>query len=309
MTLKLKAWFHAFRLRTLPLAFSSIVTGSGIAYFNDAERFSTLVLVLCFVTTLLLQVLSNLANDYGDSKKGTDNADRVGPARAIQSGMLSFSEIKRGIIAAALLSFVFGIWLIVEATKTLAITTGLVFFVLGIGAIAAAIKYTMGKNPYGYKGLGDVFVFLFFGWVGVCGSYYLQLHSFDFLLLFPATAIGLWATTVLHLNNMRDRVSDEKAGKITLAVKLGFQNSKLYFYALNIVAAVCMLLFFAHQINAAVLWLLPALGFVPFLISCMKVYKINKPAAFDPLLKINALATFAYSILLVLTLFLKSNFQ
>jgi len=298
MKLKIKAWLNAFRLRTLPLAFSSIITGSSIAWFYYPGQFNMTVLVLCFVTTLLLQVLSNLANDYGDSAKGTDNADRIGPQRAIQSGALSFAEMKVGIIVTVLLSLISGVWLIVEATKNLNLEIGLFFFVLGLAAIAAAIKYTVGKNPYGYYGLGDVFVFLFFGLVGVCGSYYLQAHSFNYMLLLPASGIGLWSTTVLHLNNMRDRVSDEKAGKITMAVRLGFANSKRYFYVLNVLAIICMVLFFKDIDMRHSGRLLLYATFIIFIESCYKVYKIQEPVEFDPLLKRTALATFVYAVII-----------
>jgi 1,4-dihydroxy-2-naphthoate octaprenyltransferase len=302
MKLKIKAWLNAFRLRTLPLAFSSIITGSSLALFYEPAKFSIKVLVLCFVTTLLLQVLSNLANDYGDSQKGTDNNDRIGPQRAIQSGALSFAEMKIGIIVTVVLSLVAGVWLIVEATRNLNVEVGLFFLTLGVAAIAAAIKYTVGKNPYGYYGLGDLFVFLFFGWVGVCGSFYLQAHSFNVTLLLPASAIGLWATTVLHLNNMRDRISDEKAGKITMAVRLGFANSKYYFYLLNLLAILCMCCFFiAAQIRFSEQLVL-YVGYIAFVVSCIRVYKIQNPAEFDPLLKRNALATFVYALLMAIML-------
>jgi len=298
MKFKIKAWLNAFRLRTLPLAFSSIITGSAIAWFNFPDEFNTSVLVLCFITTLLLQVLSNLANDYGDSLKGTDNVDRIGPQRAIQSGALSFAEMKIGIVVAVLFSLVSGVWLIIEATKNLNLEIGLFFFLLGIAAIAAAIKYTVGKNPYGYYGLGDVFVFVFFGLVGVCGSYYLQAHTFNITLLLPASGIGFWATTVLHLNNMRDRISDEKAGKITMAVRLGFANSKRYFYVLNVLAIICMVMFFKDidMRYSARFWLYAA--FIIFIESCYKVYKIQAPLEFDALLKRNALGTFLYAVII-----------
>lgn len=299
---KIKAWLHALRLRTLPLAFSSIITGNAIAYKNAPEKFNITVLVLSLATTLLLQILSNLANDYGDSEKGTDNEERIGPKRAIQSGILSFEEMKLGIIICAALALLTGIGLIAAATKGLNIGVGIFFFALGLSAIAAAIKYTVGKNAYGYIGLGDVFVILFFGWVGVCGSYFLQAKSFSGLVLLPATGIGLLAATVLHLNNMRDRESDEKAGKITLAVRLGFEKSKQYFYWLNLIALFAWATFFLW---AKLEWWQFAVASLPFMlfgITCYKVFTIKTPKDFDSLLKVNALSTFLLSLLFTFSL-------
>jgi 1,4-dihydroxy-2-naphthoate octaprenyltransferase len=202
---KVQAWLYAFRLRTLPLSFSSIITGSFIAY---RTCFSWLVFALALVTTLLLQVLSNIANDYGDSEKGTDNDDRIGPKRAIQAGILSFAEMRTAIIIFSVLCLISGCSLIFVSLQEQALIA-LLFLALGIGAIAAALKYTIGKSAYGYNGMGDIFVLLFFGLVGVGGSYYLQAHTFDWTILLPGLAIGCFATGVLNLNNMRDRLSPQ----------------------------------------------------------------------------------------------------
>lgn len=300
---KMNAWLQAFRLRTLPLAFSSIIMGNAIALSQAANAFNPLVLALSLITTLLLQILSNLANDYGDSQKGTDNDERIGPKRAIQSGLLSFREMKMGIIICSILALFTGIWLIVEATKGMNVEIGLLFFALGIGAIAAAIKYTVGKNAYGYVGLGDLFVVIFFGWVGVCGSYFLQAKQFSGLALLPATSIGLLAATVLHLNNMRDRQSDEKAGKITLAVRLGFEKSKKYFYLLNLVALLTWITYFIY---AKFYWWQLIIASVPFIVlgfSCYKVFNIQTPVDFDRLLKVNAFSTFLLSVFFTISVY------
>ncbi len=282
------------RLRTLPLAFSSIIAGSGLAYAQSAQSFSHKIFSLTLLTTLFLQILSNLANDYGDAEKGTDNAQRIGPARAIQSGEISFTEMKLAMVVTTFLSLGFGLWLIAEALQRSGIA--LFFFAIGIAAIAAAIKYTVGKNAYGYKGLGDLFVFLFFGIVGVCGSYFLQTNTLKFEVGFAAIALGAMATTVLHLNNMRDIENDAESGKITVAVQLGLQHAKRYFYALVMVAtaaSLCTMYFFKVSFigNALV-----AISLIPFFISAMKVQGTTAHRDFDPLLKVNALGAFGYAV-------------
>ncbi|HRP39097.1 MAG: 1,4-dihydroxy-2-naphthoate octaprenyltransferase [Chitinophagales bacterium] len=295
---KINAWLHASRLRTLPLAFSSIITGSVLAYKQFPQNFSITVLVLSLVTTLLLQVLSNLANDYGDSQKGTDNDDRIGPKRAIQAGLLSFTEMKAGIVITTSLALVSGIWLIIEATKGLNIGIGIFFFLLGIAAIAAAIKYTVGKNAYGYLGFGDMFVIIFFGWVGVVGSYFLQAKSYAGIILLPATTIGFLAATVLHLNNMRDSENDALAGKNTIAVSLGLEKSKLYFYWLILIAFFCWSILFLRMKYEWWQFAIAALPFLLFAYSAIKVFRTQEAKDFDSLLKVNAVGTFLLSLLL-----------
>lgn len=293
---KLQSWLYAFRLRTLPLAFSSIITGNAMAFADQPEKFNYTVLALCLITTLLLQILSNLANDYGDSEKGTDNDDRIGPKRAVQQGLLSFQEIKTGIIFAGSLSLFFGIWLIYEANKTLKIGYSIFFLLLGLAAIAAAIKYTVGKSAYGYQGLGDVFVLLFFGLVGVCGSYFLQTHQLHFAPLLPALTIGAFASGVLNLNNMRDHVSDAKAGKNTLVVKIGLDKAKQYHTAL-IVAGFLAALLYVILVFTSTMQLFFILTVPLFRKHVVAVRKIEDEKEFDPLLKQLAISTFLFSLL------------
>jgi len=300
---KLQSWLYAFRLRTLPLAFSSIITGSSIAFVDNRSNFKWPVFALCIITTLLLQILSNLANDYGDSEKGTDNDERIGPKRAVQQGLLSFTEIKRGIAVAVVLSLVFGSALVTEATKGLDVGYGIFFFVLGLAAIAAAIKYTVGKGAYGYMGLGDVFVLLFFGIVGVCGSYYLMAHRFNYSVLLPAFTIGAFASGVLNLNNLRDRESDAKAGKNSLVVKIGTLNAKKYHTGLIVLGFVAAIVFVflnytsTPQFPFQFLFIITVPLFRRHLIT---VRKIENPADFDPQLKQMAISTFIFSILFAL---------
>jgi 1,4-dihydroxy-2-naphthoate octaprenyltransferase len=293
---KLQAWLYAFRLRTLPLALSSIITGSALAYVDNKDGFSWLVFVLCVVTTLFLQVLSNLANDYGDSEKGTDNHERIGPKRAVQQGLLSFAEIKRGIAVCTVLALVSGIALVHTATKGLNPGYGVFFLFLGLAAIAAAIKYTVGKSAYGYRGLGDVFVLLFFGIVGVCGSYYLMAHQLHYTVLLPAFTIGAFATGVLNLNNMRDHISDERAGKITVVVKMGLAQAKKYHTALIVSGFIASIVYVVLNFTGT-MQLLFIITIPLFRRHLATVRSINNPADFDPLLKQLAIGTFIFSIL------------
>ena len=289
---KFQAWLYAFRLRTLPLAFSSIITGSFIAYHHS---FSWTILGLAVLTTLLLQILSNLANDYGDSEKGTDNDDRIGPKRAVQAGILSFSEIKGAIVLFSLLCLVSGSALIRFSLGGQDIRS-LIFLLLGISAIAAAIKYTVGKGAYGYFGMGDIFVMIFFGLVGVAGSYYLQSHEFHWSVLLPGIAIGCFATGVLNLNNMRDRISDEKAGKITVVVKMGAHNAKIYHTVLLIAGWVSIIGFTILHYHSPLSFTF-ILAAPLFWRNIIAIWKVSDPKDFDPYLKQLAISTFIFSIL------------
>jgi 1,4-dihydroxy-2-naphthoate octaprenyltransferase len=296
---KVTAWFYAFRLRTLPLAFSSIITGSSIAFSENRKDFNWQVLGLCLLTTLLLQILSNLANDYGDSEKGTDNEDRIGPKRAVQAGMLSFNEIKAGIITTVVFCLLSGITLIYEAFKGVELSYSIFFFLLGLGAIAAAIKYTVGENAYGYSGLGDVFVLLFFGLVGVCGSYYLMAKQLNFAVLLPALTIGSFASGVLNLNNMRDCQSDSKAGKNTLVVKIGLQKAKVYHQTLIILGFLFSIAYVVVSF-VSTMQLLFIITLPLFRRHLVMVKQIEDPKEFDPLLKQLAIGTFIFALLFAL---------
>ncbi|MDD3320824.1 MAG: 1,4-dihydroxy-2-naphthoate polyprenyltransferase [Paludibacter sp.] len=222
----MKNWIAAFRLKTLPLALSNTILGTLLALADD--KFRWLVFALTALTTILLQVLSNMANDYGDFVNGKDTVERIGPKRMVQSGEITPKTMLHGIIVIGISCIISGGLLILIGTQGMDITNLLIFGILGILAIAAAIKYTVGKNPYGYRGLGDIFVFIFFGLVGVIGSYFLQTQSFRWDLLLPASAIGLLSTGVLNMNNMRDYEADKNAGKITIVVAIGTKKAAFY---------------------------------------------------------------------------------
>lgn len=294
---KVKAWISAARLRTLPLSISGIIIGSAMAHDSGVFRWS--VCLLALLTTLSFQILSNFANDYGDGIKGTDNKERVGPMRAMQSGILSEAELKSGIIFTILITLLTATTLIYTAFGSNDFVISAVFFLLGIGAILAAVKYTVGRSAYGYRGLGDVSVFGFFGPVAVCGSFFLFAHHLNALLFLPAITIGLWSTAVLNLNNMRDRIPDARVHKNTLAVILGKKASKTYHYSLIIGGFLAILIYFLLTED----WLWSCISLVvlfPMGSHLAKVAANNNPALLDPELKKVALSTFLFSILFAL---------
>lgn len=289
-----KAWLQAARLRTLPLSVSGILVGSFYAYSQGLVNWG--IISMALATTLGLQVLSNFANDYGDGIKGTDNEHRVGPQRAIQSGAISAPSMKRGIIITSLLTLAAAVLLIYLSFGSENFAYSLFFFLLGISAIAAAIKYTVGSSAYGYRGLGDIFVFIFFGLVSVIGCYFLFAKHIDPLIIFPAISIGLLSVAVLNLNNMRDQQSDAMSGKNTLVVKMGPANAKIYHYAL-IVTALVLTIVFAILSSFKPVQYIFVIAFIPLLLHLKTVAKNTVPRELDPELKKVALSTFLLSVL------------
>ncbi|MGY5451567.1 1,4-dihydroxy-2-naphthoate polyprenyltransferase [Agarivorans sp. MS3-6] len=288
----MKSWLHAARLRTLPLASSSIILGSALALSQQA--FSWPVLVLALVTALLLQILSNLANDYGDAVKGVDDDSRVGPQRAIQAGLLSPQQMLRAILVVALLSVVSGLSL-------LATSLGghwqawLGFIGLGGLAIVAAMAYTMGAKPYGYRGFGDISVFLFFGLLGVMGCYYLHTQSMSFTVCLVAAANGLLATAVLNINNLRDFKPDQQAGKLTLAVRLGEQLARYYHLALVFGALLLFAIYIVLQAPTSLAWLylLPAMALIKV---ALTVFRHHQHQILDQQLQATAKLSFVLAL-------------
>jgi len=289
---KTRAWIEAFRLRTLPLSLSCILLGNLLAISHG--HLNVWVLILSITTTLFIQILSNLANDYGDGVKGTDD-ERIGPRRAVQSGLISTSEMRNGMIIFTVLTFISGVALTWTGTRNLSFDYLLFFIVLGIVAIVAAIKYTVGKSAYGYYGLGDLFVFVFFGIVGVGGSYFLQANTINWQILLPASSIGMLSVGVLNLNNMRDIVTDFKAGKHTLAVKMGLRNAKRY-HGILLLGAVALALVYV-ELNPGSPWQwIFVVSILPIFINIRKVLRIHDPRSFDPLLKQLAIGTLLFSL-------------
>lgn len=288
---KAKYYISSFRLRTLPLSLSGIFLGTLLAKADG--YFQWLPFSLAIATTLCLQILSNLANELGDLQKGTDNSERLGPIRSIQSGALTLPEFKRTIIIFICLSICFGSSLVYSAFDSIFSSDGIIMIALGTAAIIAAIKYTVGKNAYGYHGLGDVFVFLFFGLLSTMGSYFLMTHKIDVSVLLPASAIGFLSSGVLNLNNMRDIENDKNCGKNTLPVKLGIARAKIYHFLLIIGAFICMGIYTSHHDGCHFFYLI-TLPF--FTIHLIKVTK-GIGRALDPQLKILSLSTLLFALL------------
>ncbi len=246
-----QAWLESLRPKTLPLGLIAIVTGSALAYWTG--HFELPIALLAILTAGTLQILSNLANDYGDAVKGTDTEERLGPLRGMQKGVITPAQMKKALIINVIISCVSGIALIIVACKKPEDAIG--FLVMGLLAIVAAITYTVGKRPYGYMGLGDISVLIFFGWLSVIGTYYLQANAFNIVTLLPATACGLLSVAVLNINNMRDLENDIQAGKNTLAVRLGASGSRIYHTCVIAIAIICLIVFTLIYMHRWTAWL------------------------------------------------------
>ncbi len=291
---KAKAWLSAARPRTLPLALSSILMGSFLAAATN--NFNGLVFALAVLTTTCLQILSNLANDYGDSIHGADSADREGPKRAVQAGLISAAAMKRAMIIFGFLSLASGIallWAGLAGASWVALVT---LFGMGIAAIIAAITYTSGSRPYGYAGLGDISVLLFFGLLGVLGTFYLHTQVLYWELILPALSCGFFATAVLNVNNIRDIESDSKAGKRSIPVRLGRERARVYHMLLLIAGFVCAALYVVADYMHPIQWLFILV--TPLLIkNARAVLTKSKASELDPYLKQMALSTLFFVIL------------
>ncbi len=275
-----QAWLESLRPRTLPLAFASIVCGSALAFWQGV--FNPTIALLALLTAGLLQILSNLANDYGDAVKGSDKEDRIGPLRGMQKGVITQAQMKKALIITVVLICVSGLALVAVACRTLADFLG--FLVLGLLAIIAAITYTVGTRPYGYMGLGDISVLVFFGWLSVAGTWYLQAHALAPLVFLPATACGLLATAVLNINNLRDIDSDRENGKNTLAVRLGPVLARRYHACLLMGALACLAVFNLVWLQSLWGWLFVLAA--PLLIKQMRfVLREKEPVAMRPMLE------------------------
>ena len=286
---KPKDWISAMRLRTLPLAASTVLAGAASAFNYGTFNWFTFALIL--LTTLFLQILSNLANDLGDAIKGTDDGNRLGPVRSIQSGAISKTEMKRMTILFAVISFLLGIAAIYSAFEAIN-WQAMLFAMIGLAAIVAAMKYTLGKNPYGYSGLGDVFVFLFFGLIGVVGTDYLLSGVFHCSAILPAYTVGAFSTAVLNLNNLRDHKNDKLHGKNTIVVKLGYEKAKQFHFFL-IVSGMTSLAVFLY-LSPIVLWFALPVFLIPTTLGrhLNQVKQTKNEQLLDPELKKVALTAF-----------------
>ncbi len=298
--MNIKVWISAFRLRTLPLALASIGMGSFLAASHHKFRWDILIWVS--LTTIFLQVFSNLANDYGDTQNGADSELRKGPIRAVQSGAISASTMKIGISTLGVLSFLSGLMLL-HISVGIGSTIFYIFLAFGLASIAAAYTYTAGKNPYGYAGLGDVSVLLFFGFLAVLGTYFLYTLEFTWLNILPALTMGLFATAVLNINNIRDIESDKAAGKRSIPVRLGREKAVVYHLILLITGFVASIIYLSFlPFHYSRLLVLPAL--VPLFINAKAVIQKKEPKKIDPYLKQMAISSLLFMILFGLAIFL-----
>ncbi|MFA5518322.1 MAG: 1,4-dihydroxy-2-naphthoate octaprenyltransferase [Spirochaetota bacterium] len=297
---KAGSWIVSFRLRTLPLSVSPVILGSFLA--KAFGQFSFLIFVLCILTTLFLQILSNLANDYGDMKSGADNDTRIGPARALQKGEISMLEMKRMIYIFAFFASISGLALVYYGTRFLNFTIFLVFIIIGISAIAAAVKYTVGNKPYGYRAMGDIFVLIFFGPVATMGSFFLHSGFVRWDIMLPALTTGLMSVAVLNLNNMRDMENDNRSGKVTLAGILGRKKSKVY-HALILIFAIISSLTYTYFNYSGILHLIYIIVFIPLIFNIKAVIQNSIPSKLDIELKKVALTALAYSVIFTVPYF------
>lgn len=302
-------WIKAARLRTLPLSMSGIIMGSFIARWKLLEQGKTWdwsIFALALLVTLLYQVLSNFANDYGDGVKGTDQ-NRIGEAeqRAVASGKISAKQMRNAMFLFAILSLVATLVLLYKAFFPDFIKEFYTFIGLGIACILAAIGYTVGKKPYGYLGLGDLMVFIFFGLVSVCGSYFLFTKSFDWDMLLPASAIGLLSAAVLNLNNMRDIENDEKSGKKTFALRLGFKNAMIYEMVILMLPPILVLIYMMMnglQEQGKYYAFIFFITVFPLTALRRKMMEVKEPKELDPFLKQVGIITLLMSVLVAIGL-------
>lgn len=312
--MKLKHWIQAARLRTLPLSVSGIIVGCSLSnmlcfgsnytvncdfsffkFFQCSHQHCFTIFWLCILTTISFQVLSNFANDYGDGIKGTD-ANRKGEKRLVASGEISAKAMKQAMIITAIIALAFSILTLYAAFGTENLIYFSIFIVLGLASIAAAIKYTVGENAYGYSGFGDLFVFLFFGLLSTVGGYFLYTKQLDWTIFFPAITVGLLSVAVLNLNNMRDQIEDAKNNKNTLVVKLGAKKAKIYHFVLILTALLCVVIFTILKEYTLKNYMF-LIAFIPLLMHLRFVVKTKEFSKFDGELKKVALSTFLFAIL------------
>ena len=300
---KVKYWIQAARIQTLPLSISGILVGSSLAY--NINSFDNIIFFLSIITAISFQVLSNFANDYGDGILGTDN-QRIGPDRVIASGKLSLKELKKGIVINVFISITFSYSLIKYSFKSDYFLI-LIFLILSISSIVAAIKYTMGKSPYGYHGLGDIFVFIFFGYVSVFGSFFLQTKIINYELFILSAIIGFLCVGVLNLNNIRDIENDSAMNKKTIPTRIGFSNSKIYQIFL-ILFSIVLTALFTFKFKPSYNYIFVVIGILPLVYHLFKVRQAKTPIEFKPLLKQLAVSNFFYSIFMSIFMIYESIF-
>jgi len=290
------------RLRTLPLSLSGIIVGFGLARCETCVSCGTIVFLL--LTTCFLQVLSNLSNELGDTLQGTDTAERQGMHYAVLDGEMTVAELRNLVLCAALCCLVCGAMLIYFSFGTLWGVEPAIFMLLGIAAIVAAMRYTLGHNPYGYRAKGDIFVFLFFGLVSTVGAYYICSHDICLLRpLLPACAIGFFSIGVLNVNNIRDMKTDART-RTTVALKLGLRGARIY-QTILIAAGWLCLVAFTFLTAGSLLYFIT----LPFFLIHIRGIWVREDSALDPMLPLLVMSTFALSLLFVIGLLLSRDTQ
>ena len=303
LTEKIKYWIQASRIETLPLSISGIILGSFFAYYNNS--FDNIIFLLSIITAISFQIMSNFANDYGDGILGTDK-NRIGPKRVIASGKLRLEELKKGIIVNVFISITLSYSLIKYSFKSDYLFI-VIFLFLSLFSILAAIKYTMGKTPYGYYGFGDIFVFIFFGLLSVFGSYFLQTKSVNYEVFMLGAIIGFLCVGVLNLNNIRDIENDSKMNKKTIPTRIGFKNAKFYHYCL-IISSLLLIITFSTKFKISNRLIFIIVGILPISFHLFKVNQAKSPIEFKPLLKQLAISTFLFSMFMSIFLIYESIF-
>ncbi|WP_165020518.1 1,4-dihydroxy-2-naphthoate octaprenyltransferase [Dysgonomonas sp. ZJ279] len=290
----ISSWVSALRPRTLFLAVATAICGSSLAF--STGKFNITVCILTILIATILQLLSNMANDLGDYQQGTDiTGERVGPKRTVQSGAITPQQMKRGIYIVIGLAAIVGSLLIYIALQFMDIKYILIFLGLGLAAIVAAIKYTTGKNPYGYKGLGDLFSFIFFGPVPVVGTYFLHTHALDFRAWLPAIGLGFLSAAVLNINNMRDLENDKKSGKVTIPVRIGLDKAKRYHSILTIGSLACFVGYGILYLSNCYQYFY-VLVFLLFIKILSNIIRTKENRLLDPYLKYTSMGTFLLSV-------------
>lgn len=291
----IQAWISALRPRTLFLAAAGVILGSGLAM--HVGKFDLTTALFTLSTALLLQLLSNLANDLGDYQKGTDRTgQRVGPMRSVQSGLISPLQMKMTIGIVIFITILSGLVLLLRLYQSLGLMVLILFLIVGFFSLLSALFYTLGQHPYGYKGWGDFFAFLFFGPIAVIGTYYLQAQTIDFNPMFPSIGMGLLSAMILNVNNMRDIENDAQSNKQTVAVRLGLKHAKMYHAALMLTMLASFLIYSFMYASSPLIRFAYVIVYVFQLLQLTQIFK-KEGAALDPYLRKTAVSAFLLSIL------------
>lgn len=288
----IKSCIKSMRLRTLPLSMAGIIAGTALASKVCSLDVPTVIALI--LTTAFLQILSNLSNELGDTLHGTDTKERQGIHYSIQDGEMTIPQMKKLIFAIVCLCCISGLAMVLFSFHKLFTLQPICLLVLGAAAIWAAMNYTLGENPYGYKGLGDIFVFIFFGIVSVMGAAYVCSHTLELIWALPASAFGCWSIGVLNVNNIRDMKTDE-ATRTTVALKLGRKNARIYQTALIAAGWILMLAYSSATADRWSQWIY--LITLPLFAAHLRGVWTRVDRALDPMLPMLVMTAFITAIL------------